>query len=95
MAKQLGFHRRTLTRRFPQLCQAISARYLEHRTSQYLQKMQQCRAEIEQAVIELRQQGVYPSESNVSKLLSQPGYFREQEMRAALNKARQEMSRKK
>ena len=95
VAKQLGFHRRTLTRRFPQLCQAISARYLEHRTSQYLQKMQQCRAEIEQAVIELRQQGVYPSESNVSKLLSQPGYFREQEMRAALNKARQEMSRKK
>ena len=91
VAKQLGFNRRTLTRRFPELCKAISANYLEYRQSQRLQKMQKCALEIEQAVIELDRQGIYPSESNVSKLISQPGYFREKEVRAALKKARQSL----
>lgn len=91
VAKQLGFNRRTLTRRFPKLCQAISTNYLESRKSQRLHKIQKCALEIEQAVIELHKQGVYPSESNVSKLISQPGYFREKEVRAALKKARQSL----
>lgn len=95
VAKQLGFNRRTLTRSFPELCQAISARYLEYRKSCRLQKIQQCTLEIEQAVVELDKKGIYPSESNVSKLLSQPGYFREKEVRAALNKARQKLGIKR
>jgi transcriptional regulator with XRE-family HTH domain len=95
VAKQLGFNRRTLTRSFPELCQAISARYLEYRKSCRLQKIQQFTLEIEQAVVELNKKGIYPSESNVSKLLSQPGYFREKEVRAALNKARQKLGIKR
>ena len=51
--------------------------------------------EIERAVVELNKQGIYPSESNVSKLMSQPGYFREKEVRAALKKARQQLGIKR
>ncbi len=40
-------------------------------------------------------QNIYPSESNVSKLISQPGYFREKEVRAALKKARQKLGIRK
>ena len=50
---------------------------------------------IEQAVVELNEQGIYPSESNVSNLMSQPGYLREKEVRAALKKARQKLGIKR
>ena len=95
IAKELGFNRRTLTRRFPELCQAISTRYLEYKKFHRLQKIKQCAVEIERAVVELNKQGIYPSESNVSKLMSQPGYFREKEVRAALKKARQQLGIKR
>lgn len=94
-AKQLGFNRRTLTRRFPELCQAISSRYIEYKKNCRLETIQKCIREIEEAVVELNRQDIYPSESNVSKLISQPGYFREKEVRAALKKARQKLGIKK
>lgn len=95
VAKELKINRRTITRRFPELCQAISNRYLEYRKSHRLQKIQHCILEIERAVVELNKQGIYPSESNVSKLMSQPGYFREKEVRTALRKARQKLGMKR
>ncbi|MDJ0902830.1 MAG: hypothetical protein QNJ55_28920 [Xenococcus sp. MO_188.B8] len=48
-------------------------------------------SEVEKAVMKLNAQGVYPSESNVSKLISKPGNFREKEVRDALKKARQKL----
>ena len=51
--------------------------------------------EIERAVVELSEKGIYPNELNVSKLISQPGYFREKEVRAALKKARQKLGIKR
>ena len=38
VAKELKINRRTITRRFPELCQAISNRYLKYRKSHRLQK---------------------------------------------------------
>jgi len=95
VAKQLGVNRRTLTRRFPELCQAISCKYIEYKKTRRLETIQKCTCEIEKAVVELNRQGIYPSESNVSKLISQPGYFREKEVRAALTKARQKLGIRK
>ena len=91
VAKQLGVNRRTLTRRFPELCHAISNQYIEYKKARRLKQIQKCTYEIEKAVVELNRRGIYPSESNVSKLIFQPGYFREKEVRAALKKARQKL----
>ena len=95
VAKRLGFNRRTLTRRFPELCQAISNQYIEYKKNCRLETIKKCIHEIEEAVVELNRQNIYPSESNVSKLISKPGYFREKEVRIALKKARQKLGIKK
>lgn len=89
VAKQLGYHRRTLTNNFPELCKEISANYLEHKKNQRILRINECCAEVEQAVMKLNSEGVYPSEANVSKLLSKPGNLREKEVRDALSKTRQ------
>lgn len=91
VAEKLGCHRRSLTRRFPELCSAISAKYLEYRKSKSLQRIQQYISQIQKAVIELDKKGIYPSESNVSKFVGTPGYFRYQEVRSALKKARDDL----
>ena len=89
VARQLGYHRRTLTNNFPELCKQISANYLEYRKSQRILRIKECCKEVEQAVIELNSGGIYPSEANVSKLLSKPGNLREKKVRDALSRARQ------
>ena len=95
IAKQLGYHRRTLTNNFPELCKAISANYLESRKRIHIQRIQEFCVEVEQAVLELNSQGIYPSEANVSKLLCKAGNFREKEVRNALSKARQRIGLQK
>jgi hypothetical protein len=91
VAKQLGYHRRTLTKKFPELCKQISANYLEYQKNSRTQRIKKYCLEVEQVVMTLNSQGVYPSEANVSKLLSKAGGFREQEVREALRKARQKL----
>ena len=95
VAKQLGYHRRTLTRNFPELCKQISANYLEYNKNIGIQRIKECCLEVEQAVIKLGSEGIYPSEANVSKMLSQPGNLREKEVREALSKARQRLGMNK
>ncbi|MDJ0536615.1 MAG: TniQ family protein [Xenococcaceae cyanobacterium MO_207.B15] len=91
VAKQIGCHRRTLTRRFPKLTHQISARYQQYKQETHARKIKEYCQEVEKAVMELNQKGIYPSEVNVSKLISKPGSFREKEVRDALRKARQKL----
>lgn len=95
VARELGYHRKTLTKHFPELCKAISANYLESRKRIHIQRIQEFCVEVEQAVLELNSQGIYPSEANVSKLLCKAGNFREKEVRNALSKARQRIGLQK
>lgn len=95
IARQLGYHRRTLTNNFPELCKQISANHLEYQKSLRVQRIKECCLEVEQAVIKLNSEGIYPSEANVSKILSQPGNLREKEVRGALSKARKNLGMNK
>ena len=95
IARQLGYHRRTLTNNFPELCKQISANYLEYKKSLRIQRIKECCLEVEQAVIKLNSEGIYPSEANVSKIISRPGNLREKEVREALSKARQKLGMNK
>ncbi|MEW6495062.1 MAG: TniQ family protein [Cyanobacteriota bacterium] len=88
VAKHLGYDKRVLRRRFPGLCKAISAQYLEYKKEARAERIKQCCEEVQQAVKHLYTQGVYPSEANVSKTLARPGCFRDKEVRAALQQAR-------
>jgi hypothetical protein len=88
VAKHLGYDKRVLRRRFPGLCRAISAQYLEYKKEARAERIKQCCEEVQQAVKHLYTQGVYPSEANVSKTLARPGCFRDKEVRAALQQAR-------
>jgi hypothetical protein len=45
--------------------------------------------------MKLNSQGVYPSEANISRLLSTPGGFREKEVREALKKAKEKLGIKR
>ena len=91
VAKRLGHDKRVLRRRFPELCRAISARYLEYKKEARAERIKQCCEEVQQAVKQLYTQGLYPSEANVSKLLARPGCFRDKEVRAALEEARRQL----
>ena len=87
VAQQLGYDRRTISRRFPELCHAISTRYQSYRKALRLTEVEQSCQEVQQIALELLHRGVHPSEARVSELMSKPGYFRYREVRAALQEA--------
>ena len=91
VAKRLGRDKRVLRRRFPELCMAISARYLEYKKEARTKRIKQCCEEVKQVVKKLYTQGVYPSEAHVSNILERPGCFRDKEVRAALQEARRQL----
>jgi transcriptional regulator GlxA family with amidase domain len=91
VAKRLGRDKRVLRRRFPELCRAISAQYLEYKKEARTERIKRCCEEVQQVVKKLHTQGIYPSEAHVSKILARPGCFRDKEVRAALQKARHQL----
>ena len=91
VAKRLGRDKRVLRRRFPELCRAISAQYLEYKKEARTERIKQCCEEVQQVVKKLHTQGIYPSEAHVSKILARPGCFRDKEVRAALQEARHQL----
>lgn len=91
VARTLGRDRRTIIRHLPELCRAIAARYLHQRQAGKLQAIAQCCQEVRQAILELHEKGVYPSEGRIAELLTRPGLLRYKEARKALYAARQEL----
>ena len=87
VAQRLNINQRTIYSYFPNLCKAISVKYRSYQKQQTAERIQQCCQEVEQAVHDLYQAGEYPSEARVSQLISQPGYFRYNEVRKSLNLA--------
>lgn len=76
VAQQLGYDRRTISRRFPELCHAISTRFQSYRKALRLTEVEHSCQEVQQIALELLHRGVHPSEARVSELMSKPGYFR-------------------
>lgn len=84
IADRLGYDRQVLTRKFPQLCQQISQKYLANKQLNSQQKIKSYCLEVEAIAKKLYLQGIYPSEVAVSQHLDKPGYFRYKKVRNAL-----------
>jgi AraC-like DNA-binding protein len=83
-ARTLGYHRETLYRNFKDLCRAISAKYDQYEQVRYLKSIEECCSEVRRVVLQLHEQGIYPSEACVSQHLAKPGHLRCKQVRTAL-----------
>ena len=92
VAKRLGFDRRIISEHCPELCKAISAKYRRYQNQIRAIKIDECCQEVRQAVNTLIEKGEYPSEARVSRLISQPGYFRYKKVRMALKDAKSKLN---
>ncbi|MBD2004479.1 MULTISPECIES: hypothetical protein [Cyanophyceae] len=81
IAEQLKINRRVLSRHFPVLCHKIVTKRRHYMRMSHLAAIEQCCQEIKEAIVSLQQSGEYPSESRVCELISNPGYFRYQQVR--------------
>jgi hypothetical protein len=95
VARQLGIHRETIFRIFPEVCKAISAKYDNFQKARYHREVERSREEVKQAVLKLHDEGVYPSEGRVSQLINKPGYLRYKQVRAAIQETKLELSHQK
>lgn len=91
VARILGRDRRTIAKHLPELCRAITTRYLNQKQAIKLEAIAACCQEVRQAVVELHTKGVYPSEGRLAELLTRPGFLRYKEVREAFRAARQEV----
>ena len=91
IAKQLGYDRRTIFTHFPDLCRAISSKCRTYNRERHKENIEQSCKEVQQIVLHLHSVGVYPTETSVSELMSNPGYFRYKQVRAALHDARHKL----
>ncbi len=87
-AKQLGCHRRTIYRHFPDLCRKISDKYNSYQRTRFTEAIEQACAEVCRVVLELQSESIYPSEARVSERMNKPGYLRYKQVRTALQEAR-------
>ncbi|EAZ88913.1 TniQ family protein [Crocosphaera chwakensis] len=91
VARRIACDRRTLNRHFPDLCRQISSRYLSFRQTSFQNTIKHCCHEVEEAVITLYQQGIYPTEDLVSQSISRPGYLRYKRVRKVFQEARERL----
>jgi hypothetical protein len=84
VAKQIGYDKRVIHRHFPELCRAISAKYLDYKQKKRQQQIRKSCEQVCQTAKILQTQGIYPSEGRVSELLEHPGVFRDPQVRFAL-----------
>ncbi|HEX5415751.1 MAG TPA: helix-turn-helix domain-containing protein [Chloroflexota bacterium] len=77
VARRLGRAHSQLIGHLPELCHAISERYLAYQHSRGTEKRQRLCAEIQQAARQLHDQGIYPSAYRIAPLISQPGFVRD------------------
>ena len=92
IARELAIDQRTLSKHFPELCQAISTKFRNYQAKIRRRKIDKSCQEVRQAVFTLIQTGEYPSEARVSRLISQPGHFRYKKVRMALKEAKSKIN---
>src|SRR6266851_6768959 len=90
MSRRLGYDAGYLSRVFPDLCQAISARYMAYRSKSGAERLERHSQKVQKAVHSLHAQGVYPSCRRVEELLGLPGMLMELEVRATWKKTIQQ-----
>jgi transcriptional regulator with XRE-family HTH domain len=90
-AQRLGRAHAELIHHLPELCHAISARYLAYQHARGVEKRRRLCAEIRQAAVRLHGQGFYPSAYRIAPLISQPGFVRDPEAIAARKEALREL----
>lgn len=83
VAHSLSSDQSILRRYFPELCRAISKRYLDYKTKMRDERIRSLYEEVRQAVLTLLAQGCYPGSRQVAKLLRKPTSFMEFEVRMA------------
>ena len=91
VAAHLHHDERHLRKRFPDLCRAISARYMRHVRSNSARSVDRTRTTIRQVVVALHREGRYPSRRRVETRLPNPGCFRNPAVRAAWYEALREL----
>lgn len=90
VAQRLGYDNTTLLRRhLPELCSAISVlcsaisvQYRNYQKVKSAERLQRLRGEVRKIVLEIHDQGNYPSNRRVRGLLSCPRVLQEPEVRA-------------
>jgi DNA-binding phage protein len=82
LAQQLGYSGNTLLYHFPQECARLSKQIKKHRRQRKEQRFAQIQQEIQQAMLALHAQGVYPSQNKVGDLLSDPNVLFQPEVKA-------------
>lgn len=91
VARSLSSDQSILRRYFPELCRAISKRYLDYKTKKRGERIQSLHEEVRQAALTLLAQGCYPGNRQVAKLLRKPTSFMEFEVRMAWHQVVQEL----
>lgn len=91
VARRLGRADEVLRRRLPELCHAISKRYLCAQRAQGLRRRQQVCDEVRQAAYQIHTQGQYPSAYRVAQLIRQPAALRGGIAKVAWQEALQEL----
>ena len=93
VAKLLGCAPRSLSKHHPELCRAISARYLAAIQERKQVTLQQRCEEVRQAARQLAAQGKRPTRKKLAEVLTQPGMLRSPEIREAGRTVLQEIDR--
>lgn len=91
VARRVGVAHADLHRRFPDLCRAISARFLAHCRSVGEQRRQRLCREVREATFQVHAQGLYPSSVRVAGRLAHAGHFRHPMANAAWHTALREL----
>lgn len=84
VARRLNYDQSHLRRHFPDLCRAISARYLAYQQEQRQRRLEEMSAKVQQTAEVLQEQGCSLSERQIGKMIGKRGIFKEVEARAAL-----------
>src|SRR5262249_19091593 len=72
LARSQGYDQTILRKYFPDLCKAISKRYLDYLREKRLKRIQRVCDELRQVMLSLHAQGYYPGQRQLEKLLSKP-----------------------
>lgn len=88
VAKQLRYDASHLYKHFPDLCSAISSRYLTYQKTQRQLRLQQSYDQLDQAAQTLIAQRNPLSEREIGKRLPSRGLFKEKELRVYFNRVK-------
>ncbi len=80
VTRRLGYDQALFRKYFPEVCRAISKKYLDYLAKNRHERIQKLCEEVHQATLTLHAQGCYPGNRQVAKLLSKPTSFMEPEV---------------